>query len=323
MIAAPRSAPAPERSMTSPVGITPSPNDRIESMTGRRHLSWSQLTSFRGCPRKWHFSHVEGRSPAFVPSSLVLGSAFHAAVQRHYTAALDDDVAGAEDLMDAFDAAWTAETAGVDRPVRFGRGEDAASLRAQGRAMLGAFLSSELAEIGTDKCANAEVPPASPTRLIAIEETLAGTLDPRLPHWLARIDLAWLDERGLHLLDFKTSRSKWSDEQVDASADQLRLYRVLAEQAWPNEAVHLHFGVVTKTKSPTVQHLVAEEPIGISEATDASHVSTTTGGDAARLTELALPVWHAMDAGVDFTNPNPMNCAGCGYRSICPAHPRK
>ena len=57
------------------------PNLQIESMTGRRHLSWSQLSTYRGCPRKWFFSHVEGLEPQSVASSLLFGSAIHAALQ--------------------------------------------------------------------------------------------------------------------------------------------------------------------------------------------------------------------------------------------------
>lgn len=43
---------------------TPGPNDLIESMTGRPYLSCSQLNSYRGCPRRWFYSHVEGLADA-------------------------------------------------------------------------------------------------------------------------------------------------------------------------------------------------------------------------------------------------------------------
>jgi len=73
--------------------------DVIESLTGKRHVSWSQLSSFRGCPRKWWFSHVEGAQPAFIPAALLFGSAFHDAVQEEVDNAIKAVQKECDDLL--------------------------------------------------------------------------------------------------------------------------------------------------------------------------------------------------------------------------------
>lgn len=66
-----------------------------------------------------------------------------------------------------------------------------------GRRMLEAFSNSELTSL--------------PGSVIAIEETLAGSIHPELPDLLARIDIMWQADDGLHLMDLKTSKSRWSE----------------------------------------------------------------------------------------------------------------
>lgn len=274
---------------------THGPNDVIEALTGRRYLSWSQLNSYRGCPRRWFYSHVEGLEPEFVSAALLLGSSFHSAVQHHYEQQLIGQPASPEQLIEVFQQAWVDET-GDDTTVRYPKADDEQSVKATGIRMLDAFGKSDLATL--------------PGSVIAIEETLTGQLDPRLPDLLMRLDVAWLADDGAHLMDLKTSRSRWSAAKIDESAEQLLLYQTLASQLVPDQPLHLHFGIVTKAKSPAVQML-------------------DVAGDTSRtrdVVDLMLPVWDAMKAGVDFASPSPMSCATCGYQSRCPAYrprPRK
>jgi len=268
---------------------TPGPNDLIESMTGRRYLSWSQLNSYRGCPRRWFYSHVEGLEPEFVSSALLLGSAFHSAVQHHYEQQLIGQPASLDQLGEVFRQAWKAESGEIT--VRYAKDEDEQSTQYTGIRMIEAFGKSELATL--------------PGTVIAIEETFTGPIHPDMPDLVMRIDVAWQNDDGLHLMDLKTSRSRWSHAKVDESAEQLLLYQTLASQLAPDQAMHLHFGVVTKAKSPAVQML---------------DMPATSDRDKQAVVDLMLPVWNAMKAGVDFASPSPMSCATCGYQSRCPAY---
>ena len=271
------------------VVFTPGPNDLIESMTGRRYLSWSQLNSYRGCPRRWFYSHVEGLEPEFTSSALLLGSAFHTAAQIFYERQLQGLETSREQLNEAFHQSWKQEAG--DATVRYPKTVDEQSAKATGIRMLEAFHGSELTSL--------------PGHVIAIEETLSGSIHPEMPDLVCRLDIAWQAEDGVHLMDLKTSRSRWSAAKVDESAEQLLLYQTLAGQFVPDQPLHLHFGIVTKAKSPAVQKL--DMPLVTAERSD-------------EIVDVMLPVWNSMKAGVDFASPSPMNCATCGYQSRCPAY---
>lgn len=268
---------------------TVDPNDLIESMTGRRYLSWSQLNSYRACPRRWFYSHVDGLASEFVSSALVLGSAFHTAAQVFYERQLQGLDTNPDQLNALFLEDWHEQT--KDAEVRYPKSEDEASIKATGFRMLKAFIASGLANL--------------PGSVIAIEETLTGPIHPDMPDLVARIDIAWQADDGVHLMDLKTSKSRWSLAKVDESAEQLLLYQTLASQLIPDQPIHLHFGVLTKAKSPAVQQL---------------DVPALTAKRSSEVVDLMLPVWNAMKAGVDFASPSPMSCTTCGYRSKCPAY---
>lgn len=267
---------------------TTTPNDVIESMTGRRYVSWSQLTSYRSCPRKWFFSHVEALEPEFVASSLLFGSAFHAAVQYHYEHQLIGQSVSAAQLCDAFQTAWKAERG--ERQVRYSKDETEDTITELASRMLAAFSESSLAQ-----------PEGS---LIAIEETLTGTVHPQMPDLLARVDVIWQSDDGFHLMDVKTSKCRWSDSKLTDQADQLLLYSQLVEQLTGRDDLQLHFGIVTKAKSPATQLLPVEFNPQRSDNT----------------LKMMLPVWNGMKAGIDYANPNPLTCSTCPFKSRCPAH---
>ena len=66
--------------------------------------------------------------------------------------------------------------------------------------------------------------------------------------------------------------------------------------------VKLHFGIVTKAKTPVVQIF----PV----PTDADRV--------AAMTESVAAVWEAIQGGNFYPAPHPMNCSTCPFRSRCP-----
>jgi hypothetical protein len=282
--------------MTRGTTTLESPADVAESITGRRYLSWSQLNSFRGCPRAFSFKYVEAAEPAFTSSALIFGGAFHSAVQHHFEMIMQGCESSHEELINAYRTAWAARLdQQADVPIRYADGEGPDTLADLADRMLAAFLESDLAR------------PTGNT--IAIEEKLEGSLAEDLPPFLAYVDLVLGTDVGLQLLDLKTSKSRWSDAKVADSRGQVQLYRHLASSlVSDDEAITLGFGVVTKAKTPVVQQLDVPDD----------------GGDADEqrdaLVNIVRPVWSAMQAGVDFTNPSGFNCNGCPFRGRCPAH---
>ena len=118
---------------------------------------------------------------------------------------------------------------------------------------------------------------------------------------LARIDLLVDDGDSLILTDLKTARSRWSNDQVQDSAGQLLLYHELAKPIADGRPIRLAFAVITKTKTPEVcRHKVWADPRQID-----------------RMKRIVETVWKAIEAGIFYPSPSPMQCPTCPFRAEC------
>jgi CRISPR/Cas system-associated exonuclease Cas4 (RecB family) len=110
---------------------------------------------------------------------------------------------------------------------------------------------------------------------------------------------------GGHLVvtDFKTTRSMWSDSTADDHADQLHLYGAAVESlaAELHLPVRLRFVLLTKAKTPKVESIEID--------VDPSRV--------ARSTRVFLNVFQAIQTGITYPSPSPMNCSGCPFLQRC------
>jgi hypothetical protein len=52
------------------------------------HISWSGVTTYCACPRKFYYRYIERAPEEFVPASLAFGGAFHRAVELIHEARL-------------------------------------------------------------------------------------------------------------------------------------------------------------------------------------------------------------------------------------------
>ena len=268
------------------------PNRLAEQITGRSYLSHSQLSMMRSCPRKFAFNYVEHAPKDFTPSSLLFGGSIHTALELYYRCWLEGLAVTHEALLSAYHDSWRRqnEQSGDDVPVRFNVGEDDDKLHVLADRMLKAFAASPL---------------ATPKGIIlGIEEELRVVLDPTLPDVLAKVDLVTQTADGLHVVDFKTSKSRWNEHKAAESGDQLVLYGVTVSRMSQSLGVpvKLHFAILTKHKTPLVQIL----PV----PTDTNRVAAMKDGVA--------EVWAAIQSGNYYPSPSPMNCTGCPYRSRCP-----
>ena len=279
----------------APAHIRP-PNRLAEQITGRTYLSHSQISLMRSCPRKFSFQYVEKAAPDFIPSSLIFGGSIHASLELFFRAWLEGRDITHEALLSAYHDSWRRqkEKTGGDVPVRFCKAETDDTLHALADRIITSFLASPL---------------ASPRgTILGIEEELRIVLDPDLPDVLAKVDLVTQTDGSLHVVDFKTSRSRWTEQKAQESADQLVLYE--ATVGTMSRAlglpVMLHFAILTKAKKPVVQLLAV--------ATNPDRVSA--------MKENVAAVWKAIQTGNFYPNPSPMNCSGCPYRSRCPVFAR-
>ncbi len=66
------------------------------------------------------------------------------------------------------------------------------------------------------------------------------------------------DSDSLAVTDIKTSRGKWSAEQIEDSGEQLPLYLHLASEIAPGKKITTRFLVLAKTKEPVVEEACPE-----------------------------------------------------------------
>lgn len=217
----------------------------------------------------------------------------HAAIEHHLQRRLEGTASDRSMLLAKFHEEWKRRDGEQPQvPIRYNKGDDENTLFEQAGRMIDAFLASPLAQ------------PRG--RIIAVEEKLRGRVLSTLPDVVARVDAIWQDDEALHVVDYKTSRSRWNEGKVNESADQLLLYHHMAGSMSRHLdlPIKLHFGVITKAKSPAVQLL--DVPVA--------------AGRVRQVISLIEQVWGAIQAGNFYPNPSPMNCSTCPFKSQCPAH---
>ena len=103
------------------------------------------------------------------------------------------------------------------------------------------------------------------------------------------------------ITDIKTSRGKWSQEQVEDSSEQLLLYSHLASEISPGKKIATRFLVLTKTKEPVIEE----------------HLGEVRPDRVARTVTSVERVWKAIASENFYPAPSVVGCASCGYRKAC------
>ena len=286
MIAGVGESPLPVLMPAKPASTNPA-NETARKLTGRDYISWSALSTFRTCPLKYKFRYIDGLPEESVSSALVFGTGIHTAVEQHFQAILSgEEQPDVERLMFAYRSAWLPHDPDA---IEFGSTETRASLDALASKMLTAFLNSPAASVQG--------------RVLGVEEEIRGMLVAGVPDLYGRVDLLTEDSDSLVITDIKTSRGKWSAEQVKDSGEQLLLYSHLASEISPGKKIATRFLVLTKTKEPVIEEHVRE----VQQAAVKRNLASVER------------VWRAIESGVFYPAPSVMSCSSCGYRAACRA----
>jgi CRISPR/Cas system-associated exonuclease Cas4 (RecB family) len=120
---------------------------------------------------------------------------------------------------------------------------------------------------------------------------------------LGRVDLIVEKPAELVVVDWKTSRARWSVEQVDDAAEQLVLYALMARELAPGKRLRLEFAVFTKTRIAIVER----------------HTCLADPRRTMRTMRVIEKVWRAIEGGHFYPAPSPTNCAACPFRAPCKA----
>jgi RecB family exonuclease len=255
----------------------------------RDYISFSEIATYRGCPLRHHFRYVMGLPESTVSASLVFGRAIHQAVEHHFNELLAGNEPPTLDaLLAEYDRAWSE----VDtNQVTFGKDDDVERLGQLSQRMLAAFQNSSIA-----------LPSGS---IIGVEEELRGPIVSGCPDLLGRLDLIIESPDDVTIVDLKTSRTRWSTEQVDDQAEQLLLYSELLRTIVPGKTLRLQFAVITKTKEPAVElHEVAYSTARVERTRQSLRL-----------------IWGAIESGIVYPAPSLLGCGGCPFRDPCRVWP--
>jgi putative RecB family exonuclease len=273
--------------MTS-TAITTTPS--ISPTMRTDYVSFTQLDQYLRCPLRYRFIYVDHVEPDFVPASRAFGSGIHAAAAYFFRGVAHGKLPVVDDVQDHFEALWNLETRA--QPLRFGEKETKESLGDLAMRML-AVLHREF-DPRTQVLAVEEpfrVPLVDPDTGEVLDSDLVGTVD------LLERDA----QRGIVVVDLKTSARRYSDLQVEASL-QLSIYSYamsLGPYAGEDD-VRLRFDVLTKTKQPELYR----------------YWTTRDRAANARLYRLAAEALRAIEARA-FHPIVGWQCKECPFRSKC------
>lgn len=265
---------------------TPKHHSALPSARAERdYISYSAIGAYRRCPLSYFFRYIAGLPEQTVSSSLVFGAAIHRAIEFHFRELLAGNSPPSNDaLLGQYEAEWSERLADH---VRFGKEENADSLMQLARRMLAQFQISQA---------------ASPEgTILAVEERLRGEIVPGLPELVGVVDLIVETGDEVVITDWKSSRARWTQDQLDDGMEQLALYGALASDFAPGKQVRTQFGVLVKTKDPVME----------------CHSRVLTAQQVDRTKRVVERVWKAIEAEHFYPAPSPMACASCPYRTPC------
>lgn len=244
----------------------------------RDHLSYSQLSTWLRCGLQFRFRYVDALDPEFMPASLAFGRAVHGAVEAFYRSRTGGTpLTDVESLMQAYTASWD------DTDVRYNQGQDAQSHHDLAKGMLQAFLDS-----------------VRPREVVGVEQQMRVALPGDLPDLVGYVDcIERLPSGEICLTEIKTSARRYSESQAFDSL-QLAAYAFLAHACGLGETVLVKYIVLTKTKTPGYQELVA----------------VLDDADRSRFLRILEDFYQAVASGSFVANPSWM-CGGCQYQSAC------
>jgi len=243
-----------------------------------RRISWSQVSTYCKCPMQWQLSR--GVEPEFTPVGLKLGSAIHEALAAYYAGVQEARSPELADLLAVFEAAWVQPE---EAPLRYGKGENEASVKAQAERMLRTFFDN-----------------VDPGEVLAVELGFHIELseDVELRGFVdlveRRDDTAWV-------VDHKTSK-QLPDSAFEKGQAALYVLALRAIGVIPDDAeVRTRFDVLRRLK--TKDEFVSVE-VDISDK------------DLADTRDKILTITRAMAAGIVYRSPSWM-CGACRWRQAC------
>jgi len=162
------------------------------------HLSFSQVSTVEACPYRYYLQYVRGIEPEPVPAYFAKGKLLHQLIARDYSNGHGERAAY----------------------------EDELALQLSGENL--AHLLNALALHRQNTWRGVEV--------LGVEHPFVMTLEPNLPPMVGVIDLVLKDNDGYLLVDHKTGRNFYPDDEL-----QVAIYAQYIRSAYGGEAARLFY----------------------------------------------------------------------------------
>jgi CRISPR/Cas system-associated exonuclease Cas4 (RecB family) len=244
------------------------------------HLSYSSISSYLLCGHAWRLHYIDKVQTPTAPA-LVMGSAWHDAVEQHLRSGAD--------LGAAWSTAWGTQ---LERNPEIAWGDDTPTMCAEtGERMTAAKpVKDMLAEI------RANFDPERGALERRVELRVPGVPIPVIGY----VDVITRD--GIPG-DFKTAARMWSDGKAEDDLQSLFYLAALNQAGDPTPRWAFRHYVVTKAAKPMAKVFEVEH----------------TPGQMFWLFEVIQSVWQAIDAEVYPKNPSSWKCSPkwCDYWQQC------
>lgn len=254
----------------------------------------SSIRGFHTCQLQWWFKR-QGEPEAYRPVALVEGIVLHAALAFHLKGQMAEEVPPEADVLEVIEATWFAEECGSRAPIRYGRLD-------QGQVL------ERLRKLYGHWRATAPVTAS----IVAVEQELRVALPGLDLPLLGYVDLVIEGDEGDLVIDFKTSASRPSIDDLHSRFDIQRLAMTRGwEQASGRPVAGWSWVNLIKTKEPQVVAV----PLSVTE--------DQRSDDLTRLVAVVNPTLKSMAAVLDgVAVPVPTQafnamCDGCPYQVPC------
>ena len=254
-----------------------------------KHFSYSSMTNFQGCARRWWYHYVLRAPHEHIGSSLLFGASLHAALEEvHRTHRLKQGLE-LDSLFNVFEDHWRRESA--FRVVKFNKSETEAGLFDLAEALLQIYIEERLPHFGPiveiEECVRIEVP------------------DLNVPV-IGRVDARMETNNSLVITDAKTSKTAFNDDKLVQATSQLAIYGSAFESLSRQlgKVLRGRFIVFRKLKAPKIEVIDVD-------------LSTA---DVNRTLRMLRETWALIEAAYSAksfpANPS-WQCKQCPFRSRC------
>lgn len=251
------------------------------------HLSISQINEFLGCSQHYFYHRIAEFDPCDVSSSLVIGSAFHSAIEHFNVMKIDGIEVGLSELNSVFQQCLLNDE--NEKVVNWGKTSREEVFR-EGEPWLEAFVNSQ-----------------NPDENVLIAEEAFEMNLPGIPvPVIGRVDAVLEDKNGdICVIDYKTAGARPSATDLSQNL-QMTLYGIWAKQRFPNSEIKLRLDYLIKSKrEPFLQKYeinrteIQEQALSLLFKKVYNHISMLR---ADVIEPLPVASWK---------------CTGCGYRNLC------